>query len=200
MTSEATWSRPVALTVELDEGGLRGSNGRYERFLADLDGLYRDSRAYQELLAKDNGEPTYWVESSNTEPGPGGLITGISVLQPGKVGDEYYMTKGHLHAMADRAEMYACQAGHGAMLLETIAGDSRVIEMRAGDAVYVPGYWIHRSVNVGSEKFQTLFVYSSDAGQDYGIIERAGGMKQLLVEEDGHWTTRPNPDHGGYSH
>jgi hypothetical protein len=67
----------------------------------------------------------------------------------------------------------------------------RVEEHRYGDG---PG-----ALNVGDEPFVTLFCYAADAGQDYAIISRAGGMAQLVVSDDaGGWTTRPNPNHVGY--
>lgn len=189
---------PVALTPDLARGTLTGSNGRYEKRLADLPGLYRDEAAYAERLAGGNGAPVYWVESNGTEEGPGGLITGVSVLEPGRVGEEFAMTRGHLHAIADRSELYVGLSGHGVMLLETLDGQSQAVEVTPGRCVYVPGYWVHRSVNVGSERFVTLFCYAADAGQDYSIIERAGGMRQLVVADGTSWTTRPNPDHVGY--
>jgi len=58
---------------------------------------------------------------------------------------------------------------------------------------------VHRSVNVGDEPFVTMFCYGADAGQDYALIERAGGMSALVVTDGaGGWSTRPNPDHVGY--
>jgi glucose-6-phosphate isomerase, archaeal len=194
-----TPARPVKLTLAPQDGALRGSSGRYEKTLEDLAGVYRDRAAYEKRLADSDGAPVYWVENSQTEEGPGGLITGISVLEPGRVGDEFYMTRGHLHVKADRAELYVGLIGHGVMLLETLDGESQAIEVRPGEAVYVPGYWVHRSVNVGDERFATLFSFAADAGQDYEIIARAGGMKQLVVERDGGWTAIPNPDHRGYT-
>ncbi|MET1006501.1 MAG: glucose-6-phosphate isomerase family protein [Propionibacteriaceae bacterium] len=189
---------PVSLTLLPEAGRLAGSNGRYEKFLPDLQGLYRDDAAFQRLLADDDGSPAYWVESSQTEDGPGGLITGMSVLEPGRVGEEFFMTRGHLHAIADRSELYLGLSGHGVMLLETVDGESNVVEVHPGQAVYVPGHWVHRSINVGTERFVTLFCYAGDAGQDYSIIERAGGMRQLVVAADGGWRAVPNPDHRGY--
>lgn len=188
---------PVTLTILAEAGRLGGSNSRYERFLRDLDGLYRDSAAYQALLATAV-KPVYWVESSQTESGAGGLITGISVLEPGAVGREYAMTRGHLHAVADRSELYVGLTGRGVVILETVDGQSEIVEVTPGQAVYVPGHWVHRSVNVGAERFATLFCYASDAGQDYSIIERAGGMKSLVVVDGDGWTVQPNPDHRGY--
>ncbi len=189
---------PVVLGIEPDVG-LTGSNGRYEKFWPDLEGVYRDARAYADRRASDDGRPAYWVESSRTEDGPGGLITGISVLEPGVVGDEYVMTRGHLHAISDRSELYVGLSGRGVMILETLDGRSEVVDVVPGQAVYVPGHWVHRSVNVGTERFSTLFCYAADAGQDYAIIERAGGMKSLVVTDDEQgYAVRPNPEHTGY--
>lgn len=198
MTTEPIIVPPVPLTLRPDLGRLEGSNARYEKFLPDLLGLYRDDDAFQLLLGADDGSPTYWVESSQTEEGPGGLITGMSVLEPGRVGEEFFMTRGHLHAVSDRSELYVGLSGSGVMVLEATDGQSSVVEVQPGQAVYVPGHWVHRSVNVGSERFVTLFCYPADAGQDYALIERAGGMKQLVVAAEGGWRAVPNPDHTGY--
>ena len=64
-----------------------------------------------ELDSESASAPVYWVETSQTEDGPGGLITSIS---------------------------------------------------------------------------------------DYSVIERAGGMASLVVDVNGRWSARPNPDHRGY--
>jgi glucose-6-phosphate isomerase len=189
---------PVSLTMLTRDGRLDGGNGRYEKFLVDLEGLYRDEDAFREARSGDDGSPVYWVESSQTEDGPGGLITGISVLEPGRIGQEYAMTRGHLHAIADRSELYVGLSGRGVMILETLDGRSEVIDIVPGKAVYVPGWWVHRSVNTGSQRFIALFCYAADAGQDYSIIERAGGMKSLVVVDGDGYRVEPNPDHRGY--
>jgi len=199
MDEQLTPVPPVILTPRPDEGRLEGGNGRYEKRLADLAGIYRDTAAYRAALDAEDGSPVYWVESSTTEDGPGGLITGISVLEPGRVGSEYAMTRGHLHAISDRSELYVGLAGRGVMILETLDGRSEVVDVEPGRAVYVPGNWVHRSVNIGSGRFSTLFCYAADAGQDYGIIGRAGGMASLVVAAGDGYRVRPNPDHRGYS-
>lgn len=199
MTSAVTRPvRPAKLTMKPQAGQMLGRNGRYEKRLGDLRGVYRDEEAFERLLVADDDAPKYWVENHQSEEGAGGLITGISVLEPGKVGDEYFMTRGHLHVKADRAELYLGLTGRGVLLLETLDGESEAIPMGPGEAVYAPGHWVHRSINVGTERFATLFCFAADAGQDYEIIERAGGMKQVVVERDGNWITRPNASHVGY--
>jgi glucose-6-phosphate isomerase len=67
------------------------------------------------------------------------------------------------------------------------------MEMTAGAVVYVPPYWIHRSVNTGTEPLVTFFCYPADAGQDYDIIARAGGMATLIVADGDGWREAPNP-------
>ena len=104
------------------------------------------------------------------------------------------MTRGHIHALPDRAEIYHCIAGRGVMLMESPDGDVRALEMTPGAVAYVPPYWTHRSVNVGADTLITVFCYSADAGQDYGPIERAGGMRRLIVEDgQGGWRLEENP-------
>ena len=110
------------------------------------------------------------------------LQFGTTKLYPGKVGDEYYMTKGHFHTILDTSEVYYCLSGQGGMLMETPEGEVDWKEMKPGDALYVPGRWAHRSVNTGSEPLVMFFVYRGDAGHDYGTIETKG-YRKLLVEK-----------------
>jgi len=199
MCAAARPADPATLIPDALAGTLAGGSERYEKRLADLAGLYRDGAAFDEALAADSGEPVYWVESSTPDEGRGALTIGVSALKPGRIGDEYAMTRGHLHAQSEFAELYYGVAGSGVMLLESVDGRSEAMPITPGVAVHVPGGWVHRSVNVGDDLLVTLFAYATEAGQDYGIIERAGGMQQLVVDDGaGGWVTRPNPDHGGY--
>lgn len=189
---------PTALRIGAD-GSLQGSTRTYTKTLGDMVGVYRDGQAHDDLLAAHGPDHVvYTVHEQRYHDGPGAVVVGTSALLPGQVGEEFAVTRGHLHAIADRAELYHCLSGTGVMLLETLDGRSEAVELSAGQAVNVPGHWIHRSVNTGSEPFVTLFCYASDAGQDYGVIERAGGMRQLVVAGAARWTTRANPGHTGY--
>ena len=190
---------PGLLTLGAD-GVMKGSTSSYEKRLGDMAGVYRDESGYREAVAERGPDfLVYRVEEHRNVDGEGALIIGTSTLQPGRYGEEFAVTRGHLHAKADRAELYYCLSGTGVMLLETLDGRSEALQLHPGEAVHVPGHWVHRSVNVGEEPFVTLFCYGADAGQDYALIERAGGMSALVVTDgvDG-WSTRPNPDHVGY--
>lgn len=194
-----TLTEPVKLIIRPETGVLAGSNERYAKRVRELAGAYRDEAAFEALTVRRGDEVAYWVESNTTQRDSGGLITGLSALSPGRVGEEYFMTRGHLHARAECGETYLGVTGTGVMLLDSVDGRSRAIEISPGEAVYVPGGWVHRSVNVGEDLLVTLFCYPADAGQDYELIRRAGGMSQLVVASAAGWTTRPNPDHLGYA-
>lgn len=182
-------------------GDMVGGSRHYEKFAGDMTGVYLDAAALDEQIARDGAELlVYSVNEQKYQDGPGALIVGTSTVLPGRYGNEFAMTRGHLHATSDRAELYYCLAGKGVMLLDTVDGDTAAIELTPGKAVNVPGHWVHRSVNVGAEAFVTLFSYAADAGQDYQIIADAGGMKTLVVQDgDDGWTTVPNPRHTGYT-
>lgn len=191
-------SEPAALTLTRD-GSMRGRTAGYQKSLGDMAGVYRDQQDYRRQLAERGGQDlVYSVAEHRAGAGPGAQIVGTSTLLPGEYGQEFAVTRGHLHAIADRAELYHCLSGHGVMLLETLEGESRVVELVPGQAVHIPGHWVHRSVNVGSRAFVTLFCYAADAGQNYDVISRAGGMANLIVRDGDSWKAVPNPDHTGY--
>lgn len=191
---------PSALTIHRD-GTMDGRTASYEKHLSDMLGIYSDPTAFQSLVDSDGADTlVYSVQTQMYREQSGALIVGTSTLLPRMIGNEFSVTRGHLHAILDRAELYYCLSGHGVMLLEAVDGQSKTIELNPGQATNVPSHWIHRSVNVGTEPFVTLFCYSADAGQNYDIISDAGGMSVRIVDDgNGGWTTVPNVAHRGYN-
>lgn len=188
------WPEPCAFPVDLESGLLKGSGTRYQKRLSDLGGLYADSAAFADMAARQGDEVVYEVTDHRPSDEAGDLITGVTRMSPGKVGDEYFMTRGHVHALADRPELYFGLKGHGLMLMESVDGQTRIVEVRPQVACYVPPYWIHRSVNVGSEDLVMLFCYPADAGQDYAVIQRSNGLRMRIVDDGrGGWRKQPNP-------
>ena len=171
---------------------MAGRTGRYEKALSELEGLFADGEAYAARLAREGDRVIYHVDEFRPSDAAGDLITGISTLSPGRVGAEFHMTRGHIHARQDRAEIYHCLSGHGLMLMETLDGQTVVTELRPGVVAYVPPVHIHRSVNVGDTDLVTLFCYPADAGQDYGIIARSGGMRHRVVADGDGWRLEEN--------
>lgn len=164
-----------------------------KRHLSQMKGMFSDEKAFEEALK--NGDPiVYEFHGMPVPETAGDLAFGCSILNPGKIGDEYYFTKGHFHTVLDTGEVYYCLKGHGYMLLENPEGDWSAQEMHPGEAVYVPKRYAHRSINVSpDEQLITFFVFRADAGHDYGTIETKG-YRKLLVDVDGVPTIVDNPN------
>lgn len=172
------------------------SPSRYDkhtiRRLSSMRGQFLDEERYAEILT--NADPilyeVYEIQRPHT---PGELLHGISVIHPGKVGSEYFMTKGHFHAVLETAEVYYCLAGEGKMVLETPEGEWAVEEFSPGRVLYVPPRWAHRSVNTSlSVDLIFLFVYPGNAGHNYETIEKQG-FRKLVIEQAGTSTVVDNP-------
>ena len=162
------------------------------RRLSSMKGQFADEAAYAALLAKDDSI-LYEVYELQRPEAAGELLHGISIVHPGKVGAEYYMTKGHFHTVLETAEIYECLKGEGVMVMETPEGDWAVEELRPGRILYVPPRWAHRSVNTGSPSdLVTFFVYPGNAGHDYGTIETQG-FRKLMLEVNGRPQIVDNP-------
>ena len=185
---------PASVLVDPDTGEMTGRTRRYEKRFDDLAGLFADEAAFAEIVQARGSEIAYQVDEFRPSDRAGDVIFGTSTLYPGRVGNEFVFTRGHIHAVGDRPEIYLCQSGHGVMLMELADGTVRAEEMTPNRVVYVAPHWIHRSVNVGAGPLVTLFCYPADAGQDYDIIGRAGGMHDLIVDDGaGGWKRVPNP-------
>jgi glucose-6-phosphate isomerase, archaeal len=191
---------PGLFLVDVAKGELAGATNRYVKTLADLEGLYEDEGAFRRLLREAGEMLVYEVTDYKPSADPGDMIVGVTRMRPGRVGREYFLTRGHIHANANRPEIYYGERGRGVMLLESPAGEIRTVEIGARTLCYVPPFWIHRSVNVGDDDLVMTFAYPADSGQDYGIIEEAAGMRSRIVDDGaGGWTIVDNVGYRGRS-
>jgi glucose-6-phosphate isomerase len=192
---------PFTFDIQLPIGIPTRYDNHITRRLSSMAGQFIDGHAYKAMMGQ--GDPLLYEVYEIVRPKVAGeLLHGISILHPGKVGEEYFMTKGHFHAVLETAEIYYCLKGDGRMVMETPEGDWCVEDLRPGKVLYVPPRWAHRSVNASrQEDLITFFVYPGDAGHDYATIESQGFCK-LVVERDNrpqivdnpHW--RPPADRG----
>ena len=163
------------------------------RHLSDLKGCFADTAAF--AAASGQGNPlVYSVAAVEPASGAGALHFGIGRLMPGRIGREYYLTKGHLHAWREAAEIYVGISGEGAMLLEDAAsGATRMVPLQPNCAVYVPGNTAHRTVNTGSSPLIYMGVYPAAAGHDYGAIAERN-FRCVVIEEGDRPVLRPRAD------
>lgn len=181
---------PFTKMVNLEDGTFADST-IVTRRLSDLAGLFADSAAETALMGEN---PIIYevYEATNNPMIVGQLRYSTTIIRPGKVGEEYFFTKGHYHALADRAELYFGLLGEGYLLLQTPEGEVNAQRMIPGAAAYVPPYWGHRTINVGKENFVFLACYPADAGYDYAAIAEKG-FASIMIEREGKPQLVPNP-------
>ena len=163
-----------------------------KRLLSQMKGMFFNQKAYESALEKED-KMVYEFYELDLPSTDGNLLFGTSIVYPGKIGDEYHMTKGHFHTILDTAEVYYCLSGEGYLMMENPEGDWKAEKFTPGQAVYAPGRYAHRSINTGTEPLVTFFVFRSDAGHDYGTIETKG-FRHLVVEQDGKEKIIENPN------
>jgi glucose-6-phosphate isomerase len=176
-------TKSFAIKFSLNDGFAANKEPK-KRMLSDMRGMYLDDAAFEEML-KERDQVIYDFYDLGIVEDPGGLAFGTTILYPGKIGDEYFMTKGHFHGKLNTAEVYYCTKGHGYLLMENVDGDVELQEMTPGVSVYVPPNFAHRSINISDkEPFIMFFVFRADAGHDYKTIETKG-FRKLIIEENG---------------
>lgn len=156
-----------------------------ERRLSDLANVFADPQAYAAALAQDN-PILYTVASVQPDDKSDALFYAMGVLYPGRIGTEYYMTKGHYHALRTAPEVYIGLSGEGMMLLQDEAsGASRAHPLVPNSIVYVPGHTAHRTMNVGETPLVYLAVCPLAAGHDYESIAKSNFTQVIVAVNDG---------------
>lgn len=163
-----------------------------QRNLSKMAGQYQDQDAFNSMLSNEDAL-LYEVYELKRPEVAGEILHGVSIVHPGKVGNEYFMTKGHYHTVLDTAEIYYTLKGEGYMVMETPEGDWAVEKLIPGSVLYVPPRWAHRSVNIGSgEDLVMFFAYPGNAGHNYASIETQG-FRKLILELNGKAEIVDNP-------
>jgi glucose-6-phosphate isomerase len=164
---------PFGIELDLERGVMRNPRNHVVRRASDMRGYYADAAALDRLISA--GDPVHYEVFEVPVPEKEGhLMYCISTLQPGTVGEECFLTKGHYHAVIETAEVYLCLRGRGLMLMKEAAGRCEWQEMSRGRMVYVPPGWAHRSINTGNEPLVSFCVYPAEAGHNYGDIQTEG--------------------------
>jgi glucose-6-phosphate isomerase len=171
---------PFSIELDLEKGLMHGARNHLVRCASDMRGYYVDKAALEELIVERNDPVHYEVFEIPVPPAYGHLMYCISMLHPGKVGDEYFMTKGHYHRIVGTAEIYLCLRGEGYILMKTSEGQCKAEPMSRGKMVYVPPCWAHRSINTGQELLVSFCVYPAEAGHNYGDIAQEGFPRRIF--------------------
>jgi len=170
---------PFTIALDMDLGTLTPEGEVVERRISDMREMF--------IAGSDDSVDAvvYRVYAIQSPETASDLQCSTTVLLPGTVGREYFMTRGHFHEVRDRAEIYIGLAGDGRLVMATEDGRHAVESISRGTVSYVPGGWAHRSVNVGEEPLVFFAAYVGDAGHDYRTIEEQGFPVAVVRGEDG---------------
>jgi glucose-6-phosphate isomerase len=182
---------PEGVAIDGRSGAVEPETGRYTKRLSELRGIFQDQSAFDRAVA-EQGDPVVY-EVIDYRKDESDLCFGTTIMSPGKVGSEYFMTRGHFHLKKECGEAYYTQSGEGLLLLESRDGESRIVEMKPGICAFIPPEWAHRSINTGPEKLVFAWFCATHAGHDYGEI-LARGMRKIVVEQSGRRVIADNPN------
>jgi glucose-6-phosphate isomerase len=170
--------RPFATRIDLDSGLMSTYERHSVRRSSDMAGYFDSDPEGDDHLIYE-----YFEREVPAEEGQ--IVQNITVLYPGTVDDEYFMTKGHYHANERCSEVYLCLNGRGHLLMQTRSGETDVQEYGRGVSIYVPPGWAHRSVNSGDEPLVLFALYPADSGHDYASIAEEGFWARVFRDESG---------------
>lgn len=132
------------------------------RYLSDMQNIFSNPQDVKDnplIYSFDNCIP-----ANNAEE----LLYGITVIQPGDIHGEYYMTKGHTH-QNPCAEVYFGLTGKGIVLCEK-DGEVQEFEISPNVLVYCQPNYAHRVINNSNEPLRFLCVCRADAGHNYDVV------------------------------
>lgn len=203
-----------------DKDFISGARDNYElvpeRRLSDLKDYFFDKEVVERMLSNNENPVIYRAymaprltdpliferckpsETSSSEPQ---FTFGVNIVQPGRIGREYYHTRGHFHAL-DPVEIYFGK-GNGIFLIQTKDGEVAHLPVRSDRWValrYDSKKWAHQCINTGAQEMINIFLMVSLPCDkecylinEYEWIEKHG-WKKLVVEENGRPTIIDNPD------
>jgi len=173
-----------SVTVEIETGKLAGENViNVTKKLGDLANIFGNEET-RKTMKQDQIVYEVQAHLPVNEGTSSGLFFGKTIIYPGKVGDEYFMTKGHFHAQSDRAEYYWGIKGEGILVLMDTNRNTWAEIMYKGSLHYIPADVAHRTVNTGDSRLIIGACWPSDAGHNYDKIMK-NGFSARLVKKDG---------------
>ncbi len=186
------WDTGFSVDFDL-QTGLSGQAVTTKRRLSQMVDTFYDSEAARKMVEEQGDPLVYEFHELGCPERAGDLAFGTTVLYPGKVGNEFFCTKGHFHTVLETAEVYYTLSGKGVMVMENPEGHTVEIPMSKGGAVYVPRRYAHRTVNTGDQPLIFFYTFAADAGHDYGTIETRGYHHLITDDGKGGWKTEDNP-------
>ncbi|WP_419246188.1 glucose-6-phosphate isomerase [Serratia sp. NFX21] len=150
--------------------------------LGSLTGIFSDPAAWRAMQAEF---AVYQVEMLPSEQQEGELFVGTTHLQPGRVGNEFFMTRGHFHQRPEQAEFYFGLRGQGLLLLQHRDGACMLEQVSPGSVHHIPSFTAHRLINTGTEVLSALAVWPTVAGHNYDALQPQGFKLRVFADGSG---------------
>jgi glucose-6-phosphate isomerase len=182
---------PISVQFNFQSGIFTPSQQFVNRRVSDLAEMFSDQQAVQQII-KNGDRLVYDIQYYAFMTSTSDMALGVTRIYPGKVGEEYHMTKGHFHERDDQPEIYFCVQGTGHLLMETAEGEFYAHPWKPGTITHIPPMFAHRVVNTGSEPLYFVASYHISAGHSYELIS-SRGFSQIVVEREGQAVLVSNP-------
>lgn len=186
----------------LCDGGSDKALGQMEGLYADMSGCDLVQRVYWAYRnIRRVSDDALWV--------PRGLRYDITVLLPGDAKGELFKTSGHYHGLDQGMalpypEVYEVLCGEVAFVLQkspALLADGcgaepvdavRVLDVHAGEAIVIPPFWGHGSINVsdGPSAFSNIAVV--DTPLLYGPVHERRGLAVRVTRMGDGWGVAAN--------
>ena len=182
---------PVTVQLDISTGDFVPCTEKVVRNVSDLALMFSDQETVRQIVSMGD-KLVYVIRYYPFFTSKSDMALGTTAILPGKVGDEYHMTKGHFHARDDQPEIYYCVQGEGFLQMESRDGDYHAVPWKAGTITHIPPQYAHRVINTGRTTLVFVASFHVAAGHEYELIE-ARGFKNIIVQLEGKAVEVPNP-------
>ena len=124
----------------------------------------------------------------------------VTILTPGKNGEEYNKTYGHFH-LYQGVEIYTVVYGQGVLLMqrndeEGEVKEVKVVGLRSGLNIEIPAGFGHALINVGKTYLVTVYNAPQEKGvHDFETVKEKRGFAYYVVDKKGEVGFEPNPNY-----
>ena len=105
---------PFDALMELETGVIDEASLATVRRLSDMPSFFHDQDAVKALMEEDPVLYRMYIKQNPTSSSLWNI--GSCVIEPGTVGNEFFMTKGHFHITQEAPEIYLTLSGVGEII------------------------------------------------------------------------------------
>ena len=134
-------------------------NRSWSKKLSELKHLFDAEEVDKQLKNEDS--IIYNVYEHEIPKRKGHFISLTTVINPGKIGEDFFMIEGFEHKNVSSAEVLLCLFGKGYVLMQPEFGKNKIINIKKGSICYIPPYWSYRVVNNSDEALSFYCTFSA---------------------------------------